>query len=136
MSSFESVVTPDQSSTGLPEPDTRYAIYAWIVAGLLNGVGDVGTTYIGLEVFGLPERNPLIQLVYAGNGFEALILAKIAGFTFMVVAWMVGLYLSLDDGESDLLGVYLILYMPVWYSVFGVAVVSSNLFALYTAGGF
>jgi uncharacterized membrane protein len=55
----------------------------WAGTVLLWGVGDLTTTYYGLEVVGAKENNPVARRLYTEFGFEGLIVYKAAGLAMI-----------------------------------------------------
>lgn len=65
----------------------RYHLYGWIAAVLLFGVGDLVTTFVGIELLGAVEGNPLPLAVLEGYGFAALVVLKGAAFGLFVALY-------------------------------------------------
>lgn len=54
----------------------------WITFVLFYGLGDMLTTFVGLEYYGLMESNPHAQTLLAEIGYSGMAFGKILVFTY------------------------------------------------------
>jgi hypothetical protein len=57
-----------------------HRVHLWVLAVLAYGVGDVGTTAIGLGIDGVVEANALLAPAVTAHGLSALVGWKLVAF--------------------------------------------------------
>ena len=95
---------------------------AWVAALSTFGVGDVGTTVVGIALFGAVEASPTVAPLLDAYGFGILVVLKAA---VLLGFW----YLYSIVPETWKLGV------PVGLSLLGSVVVAWNLSVLVALSG-
>lgn len=85
---------------------------AWSGAALTFGIGDLATTYVGLQIDGVYEMSPTANIILQSGGYTNLIIAK--SFTLII---LIAVYKAVDEDWMVAVPITLILvgvFITLW----------------------